>query len=601
MPTDAPSIAAGGIGTDGLLAIGCVAVTLIALIRGRMGSDLAMAGGIGLLVLTKVLAPEEAFAGLASPSILTIALLLVVSQGVIETGLIQWISPTLFGRTSSPALARLRLMAPVAVFSAFINNTPLVAMCIPVVQDFSRRSKVAPGKLFIPLTYAATLGGVCTLIGTSTNLVVNEMWVGSGHPSFSLFDLAPIGIPVALVGIIYTVIAGRWLLPESGRGALAKVDPRAYSAEMRVTGAPIAGNTVEGAALRGLEGLYLSEIQRGEEIIALVEPTTRLEQGDRLFFVGDVTSVVSLHKMRGLSAEREQLAKLSNERYKRFLVEVVVSDSNPLLGRTIRESRFRSVYDAVVIAVSRNGERLTNVKLGSVTLRAGDVLLLETQEAFVSAYQQSRDFLLVSKLEDSAPVRHERAPIALLILLGVIATAAFEPFGLTMFHAALVGAALMIATRCCTGPQARKALNARLIFVIAGSLALGTALAKTGVAKVCADHLISAGQGSPILTLAAIYLITALLTELLSNATAAALVFPIAMSAAQAQGLDPKYTAIVVMIAASASFATPIGYQTNLMVQAPGGYRFTDYMKIGAPLGILTGAVTMIVVWMRMP
>jgi di/tricarboxylate transporter len=586
---------------QGITAIVCVAITLAALIRGRIGADLAMAGGIGLLVLTGILRPEEAFAGLASSSILTIALLLIVSQGAIETGLIQWIGPAIFGRTTNVFVAQLRLMLPVAAISAFINNTPLVAMCIPVVQEFSRRSRIAPGKLFIPLTFAATLGGVCTLIGTSTNLVVNEMWVKAGNPSFSLFDLSAVGIPVALAGIAYVVIAGRWLLPASGGASHAGVDPRSYSVEMRAVGAPIAGSTVEEANLRGLEGLYLSEIQRGSDIIAPVEPTTRILEGDRLFFIGDVASVVSLQRMRGLAAAREQTSKLGSERYKRFLVEVVISDTNPLLGRTIRESRFRSVYDAVVIAVSRNGERLSNVKLGTVVLRAGDVLLLETQEAFVNAYTQSRDFLLVSKLEDSAPVRHERAPIAALILLAVIAVAAFEPFGFTMFHAAFAGAAAMIATRCCTGPQARKALNARLIFVIAGSLALGTALAKTGVAKAFADQLIAWSGGTPIGTLVAVYLVTFVLTELLSNATAAALVFPIAVAAAQAQGFDPKDAALVVMIGASASFATPIGYQTNLMVQGPGGYRFVDFVRIGLPLGILTGVVALTCIWLQMP
>ena len=196
------------------LAVLSVLVTLGVLVRGRVASDLAMAGGIVLLLLTGVLDPKEAFAGLASPSIITIAALLVVSQGVIETGLVHWIGPALFGRGRGVAVAQLRVMAPVAALSAFINNTPLVAMSIPVVEDLARRTRIAPGKLFIPLAFAGSLGGVCTLIGTSTNLVVNEMWVASGRESFHLFDLAPIGIPVAAVGILYLVVAGRWLLPD---------------------------------------------------------------------------------------------------------------------------------------------------------------------------------------------------------------------------------------------------------------------------------------------------------------------------------------------------------------------------------------------------
>ncbi len=582
-----------------IIALVCVGITLALLVRGRIANDIVMAGGIGLLVLTGSLTPKDAFSGLASPSIITIALLLVVSQGVIETGLIQWVGPALFGRARSVAIAQTRLMIPVAAISAFINNTPLVAMCIPVVQDFSKRTKIAPGKLFIPLAYAATLGGVCSLIGTSTNLVVNEMWTKSGRESFALFDIAPIGIPVAIVGIAYLLVAGRWLLPESGRVELSTSDPRSYTVEMLVAGAPIAGKSVEGANLRGLEGLYLAEIARGDEIISPVEPTTMLAAGDRLFFVGDVASVVQLQKLRGLAPATDQVAKLGHDRFRRFLVEAVVSDSSPLLGKTLRESRFRNVYGAVVIAISRNGARIENTKLGTVVLKEGDVLLLETKEAFVNAYGASRDFLLVRRIEDSEPVRHERAPIAGLILLGVILTATFQPFGFEMFHAALAGAGLMIATRCCTGAQARRALNVRLIFVIAGSIALGTALEKSGVAGFFAEKLVAISAGNMLATIAALYFATFILTELLSNATAAALVFPIALNAATAEnsGFDPTFAAIIVMIGASASFATPIGYQTNLMVQGPGGYRFSDYMKIGIPLGLITGTVAVTAIW----
>lgn len=582
-----------------ILALSCVAATLFLLVRGRIASDLVMAGGIGLLVLTGSLSPKDAFAGLASPSIITIALLLVVSQGVIETGLIQWIGPALFGRAKSPLVAQVRLMLPVAAISAFINNTPLVAMCIPVVQDFAKRTKIAPGKLFIPLTYAATLGGVCSLIGTSTNLVVNEMWTRSGQETFHLFDIAPVGVPVAIVGIAYIIIAGRWLLPETGKVELASTDPRSYTVEMVVAGAPIAGKSVEAANLRGLEGLYLAEVARGDEIIAPVEPTTLLQANDRLFFVGDVAAVVQLQKLRGLAPATNQVEKLGRDRFRRFLVEAVVSDASPLLGKTLRESRFRNVYGAVVIAISRNGARIENVKLGTVTLKEGDVLLLETKEAFMNAYGSSREFLLVRRIEDSEPVRHERAPIAGMILLGVILTATIQPFGFEMFHAALLGAGLMIATRCCTGAQARRALNVRMIFVIAGSIALGLALEKSGTAAYFAGQLVAWSQGNILATIACLYFATFVLTELLSNATAAALVFPIAMQAATAEsgGFDPKYAAIIVMIGASASFATPIGYQTNLMVQGPGGYRFSDYMKIGIPLGFLTGVVAVAAIW----
>ena len=575
---------------EALLAIACVLGTLVLIARGRVPTDLAMAAGVAGLVLTGVLEPAEAFAGLASPSILTIALLLVVSQGVIGTGLVQWLAPILFGRARTTTVAQARLMLPAAALSGFINNTPLVAMAIPVVEDFSRRTRVAPGKLFLPLAYAASLGGLCTLIGTSTNLVVNELWVSSGHEPFGLFDLLPYGGPVALVGIAFILVTSRWLLPTGGRTELSSANPRTYTVEMRVTGAPIAGSSVEAASLRGLEGLYLSSIARGDETIAPVEPSTLLLEGDRLFFIGDVRSVVSLQRMRGLGSADGQAAKLCRDATRRFLVEAVVSDTSPLLGRTIREARFRNAYGAVVIAVSRNGARIENVKVGSIRVREGDVLLLETGEAFMEAHAGSRDFLLVRRIEDSAPVRFDRAPIAAAILAGVILVATLRPFGFGMFHAALAGAALMLATRCSTGVEARRALNARLVFVIAGALALGTALAKTGVAAALADWMTRLSGGSPLATLVALYATTYILTKLLTNATAAALVFPVAIAAAETAGLDARQAALVVMIGASASFATPIGYQTNLMVQAPGGYRFGDYLRIGVPLAVVVGA-----------
>jgi di/tricarboxylate transporter len=588
-------------GPDGLLAIACVLGTLTLVARGRVPTDLAMAAGVAALVLTGVLEPAEAFRGLSSPSILTIALLLVVSQGVIGTGLVQWLAPILFGSARTTAAAQARLMLPSAAISGFINNTPLVAMAIPVVEEFSRRTRIPPGKLFLPLAYAASLGGLCTLIGTSTNLVVDELWTSGGHEPFRLFDLLPYGGPAALAGIGFILVASPWLLPARGREALASSDPRTYAVEMLVTGAPVAGSTVEGASLRGLEGLFLSSLVRGDETIAPVEPSTRLLEGDRLFFVGDVRSVVSLQRMRGLGSPDGQAAKLGRDVTRRFLVEAVVSDTSPLLGRTIRESRFRNAYGAVVIAVSRNGARIENVKVGSIRVREGDVLLLETGEAFMEAHAGSRDFLLVRRIEDSSPVRFARAPVAAAILAGVVLVATLRPFGFGMFHASLAGAALMVATRCCTGVEARKALNARLLFVIAGALALGAALAKTGVAEALAAGMVRLSDGRPLATLAVLYATTFVLTELLTNATAAALVFPVAMSAAPAAGLDPRQAALVVMIGASASFATPIGYQTNLMVQQPGGYRFADYLRLGLPLAFVVGVVSVACIHLLAP
>lgn len=593
MPVE--SVAA--LGWQAWLTLGVIAGVLALLISNRVGADVAIVGGVTVLLLAGVLGTKQAFAGMANEGMLTVAVMYVVVAGLQETGAVAWLGQAFLGRPASVIGAQLRLLVPIAALSAFMNNTPLVAMFIPVVSDWAKQIRVSASKLMIPLSYAAIFGGTTTLIGTSTNLVVNGLWIESGHPALGLFEIAKIGVPCAIAGIAYVVLAGRWLLPDRKPVMGPLDDPRSYTVEMLVDAAgPLPGKTIEAAGLRHLPGLFLAEIDRRDQLLPAVSPQTVLAAGDRLVFVGVVDSVVDLRRIRGLEPATNQVFKLDAPRSERVLVEAVVSDTCQVLGKTIRDGRFRNVYNAVVVAVARNGERIQNQKIGDIVLRTGDTLLLEAPASFAEQQRNSRDFFLVSKVENSSPVRHERAALALAILLGMVLAVTFA--GASMLLAAMVAAGLMVTTRCCTGAAARRSVDWQVLIVIAASFALGTALETTGAAQAIANRLVRLAGGSPWLTLAAIYGVAMLFTELITNNAAAVLVFPIAQAAAKALGVELMPFAIAIMMAASASFSTPIGYQTNLMVMGPGGYRFTDYFRVGIPLNLLMWALaTALVPW----
>jgi di/tricarboxylate transporter len=348
---------------------------------------------------------------------------------------------------------------------------------------------------------------------------------------------------------------------------------------------------VEAAGLRNLPGGFLAEIERADTILPAVSPTEQLQAGDRLLFVGAVDSMADLMRVRGLVPVPDQLDKLSIPRPERCLVEVVVSESCPVVRRTIRGGRFRTLYDAVVIAVARDAQRLPG-KVGDITLRQGDTLLLEARPSFVEQHRNSRDFLLVSEVRGHAVPRHERAWVAGLVLLGMVVLATTGR--LSMLEAALVAGGLMIVTRCTTGSDARASIDWSVLVVIGAALGLGQAMESSGAATAIAGWWLGLAGNSPWLALAAIYVLTVGFTEVITNNAAAVLVFPVAQATAAGLGVSLWPFVAVLMIAASASFATPIGYQTNLMVYGPGGYRFSDYLRIGLPLNLLVGAVAVL-------
>ncbi len=580
---------------DAWIALAVVAMVIGLLVFTRFAADVVLVAGVTLLLITGVISPQEALAGLSNEGMVTVAVLYVIAAGLRETGAVAWLVQWVLGRPRNLLHAQLRLMAPVAAVSGFLNNTPVVAMFLPAVIDWARQNRLPVSKLLIPLSYAAILGGTCTLIGTSTNLVVNGLLLSRTNlPGLGMFDITWVGLPSALIGIAYIVLLGRWLLPDRRPVMDPQDDPRRYTVEMLVQPAsPLVGKSVEEAGLRHLPGMYLVEIERDGDVFPAIAPHHRLKANDRLVFAGILDSVVDLQRFRGLVPATDQVFKLGLPRPERSLVEAVVSDSGPLVGKSIREGRFRNIYNAAVIAVARNGERLQK-KIGDIVLRPGDTLLLEADPSFVERQRNSRDFYLVSRLENAHPLRHDRALAALVILAGMVV--AVSASWVSMLQGALVAAGLMLATRCISGGAARAAVDWQVLIAIAASFGLGFALEKTGAAQFIAENLIALAQGGPWGTLAVVYLVTMLFTELITNNAAAVLMFPIALSTSESLGVSFMPFAIAIMMAASASFSTPIGYQCNLMVYGPGGYRFTDYFRVGIPLNLLMAAVTLAIV-----
>ncbi|MGD2056803.1 MAG: SLC13 family permease [Gammaproteobacteria bacterium] len=581
-------------GWEAVITLGVVAVCIVLLAWNRYSPDLILMAGLTLLLLAGVLTPQAALAGLANEGMVTVGVLYLVVSGLRETGGIAWISQTVLGRPRSLTGAQLRMMLPVATLSAFLNNTPVVALFIPAVQDWAKRHRLSISRLMIPLSYASIIGGTCTLIGTSTNLVINGLIITeTGTAGLGMFEIAWVGLPAAVAVLLVIVLLAR-LLPQRRSVMEQLADAREYTLEMLVVpGSTLAGKSIEEAGLRQLPGMYLVEIDREGRVLAAVSPRECLQHNDRLVFTGVIGSVPDLYQIKGLEPATDQVFKLESPRHERCLVEAVISNNFPLLGKSIRRGRFRNHYNAVVIAVTRNGGRIRK-KVGDIRLRPGDTLLLETHQTFLEQYRNSRDFLLVGRVDDFSMPRHERGWIAFSIVGLMVLCVAFGL--LSMLKAAMLAAGLMIVTRCTTGPIARRAIDWQVLVVIAASFGIGSALQSSGAASAIAGTLIGGTGGSPLLTLSLIYLITALFSAVITNNAAAVLMFPIALASADRLEANVVAFAITIMVAASASFATPIGYQTNLMVYGPGGYRFTDYLWIGLPLTLLVGLITVLIV-----
>ena len=584
-------------GLEAIITIIVVLLMLLALVFELYAPDVIIFSALGFLILFGIVTPREALVGFSNEGMLTVAILFVVAYAAQSSGILEVLANRVMGRSGGGRRSLLRLMLPVWSLSAFLNNTPIVSMFTPTIRDWAQRHNLAPSKFLIPLSYASIFGGTCTLIGTSTNLVVHGMLQEQLGFGFSMFELAWVGIPCAFGGMIFILAFGDKLLPDR-RDLSADFGEkgREYVLEMKLSKeSTLIGKSVEEAGLRNLDHVFLVQILRNGNVVAPVRPTDRLEEGDRLFFAGQVEGIVQVGRFSGLTPCHEwKFCSAVQKSGKGRVVEAVVSRSSPMLDKTLKEGNFRSRYDAAVLAVHRHGEKM-NTSLGQLKLRPGDTLLLLTGEDFTKRWSTSRDFYMVSRSTVVPEINRRKTYITLVTLLGMILLAASG--GMDIFAAAVLASVILMITRTVTAVEARRSLEINVLVVIACAFGISKALDKTGVASEVAKLLITAAHGlGPVGLLAAIYLVTSLMTELITNNAAAALVFPIAMASAAQSGLNPMPFAVAIAIAASASFATPIGYQTNLMVYGPGGYRFTDFFKIGIPMNLMFMVVAITVI-----
>lgn len=554
-----------------------------------------------LLVLGKIITIDEAFHGFSNKGMLTVGFLFVVSAGLQSSGLFDKFVSKIFGKNNKRiSFKYFRMMFPVASFSAFLNNTPVVAALIPVVKNWCKRMNFSPSKFLIPLSYAAIFGGTCTLIGTSTNLVVHGMLLDHGLDGFSFFELTKIGLPIAILGILFVSLIGHKILPsrkdpivELGEGT------REFVVEMRVSSDfSMINKTVEEAGLRHLQGLFLFQINRDNNIIAPVNHEEKIFIGDRLFFTGLPETIFELQKTPGLEVVKDLEFDIKNlDSDKLSTYEAVISNNSPLIGQTVRDSNFRAKYDAVILAIHRAGSRV-NKKVGDIIFKSGDTLFILAKKGFDKKWYHSKNFSLVSSSLEiySKPKWKGNLAITLLVVMVILAALNIVPI---IFASACV-AVLMIVIGIINPESAIRSVDWGVLLIIASSFAIGKALENSGLASIIANAMIKTLYFlGPIGIIAGIFFITSLYTEIITNNAAAAIMFPIVLATANILDFDPRPLVITLAIAASASFATPIGYQTNLMVYGPGGYKFTDFLKTGVVMNIFVGlSVTFLVYFM---
>lgn len=562
--------------------------------------DLLVFFTLFMFMLLGLVTTQEALVGFSNPGMLTIALLFVIAAVIERSGLVERFISWFLQNATTARGALVRLLFPISFFSAFLNNTPIVATLTPIIKKWASEKDMAPSKFLIPLSYASILGGTITLIGTSTTLVVHGLLLENGEGGFSFFQLAIVGVPITIVGVIYLSVFAPRILPDH-KSLIEKFskNTKDYLSEMVVTSSfPFIDETIEEASLRNLKGLYLIEILRGEEVLSPVTPDMKIQQGDRLIFTGMISTIAELQHRKGLELDTGtdlSLDQLSDE--DTSLQEIVVSHQSSLLGRTIKESRFRDRYDAAVMAVHRNDERVQG-KIGEIRPKAGDVLLLITGEKFEEKTRDVQDFYITSPIDRGEFYTNEKQGwLSLLLLAGMITLVTFQV--IDIFKAMVITVGVLLLFRFITPNQAKISVQFQVLLLIASALGIGNVISITGTGEFLATQMV--GALKPFGTLAllfAIYLMTNVLTELITNNAAAVIMFPIAYEMALNTSMNPVIIAILVAVAASASFMSPIGYQTNLIVYGPGGYKFTDYAKVGFPLTMIVMGMTVSIIYL---
>lgn len=578
-------------------------VTLYLLITEKIPVDLIAIGIMVALMISRVLTPLEAVAGFAHPAVITVGSMFLISKGMIRTGVVGFIGEKVIKYARGKVtLALFMVLMTVAVASAFINNTPVVVLFIPVIMRMCCQFDLSPSKFLIPVSYASILAGTCTLIGTSTNIIVSDLSANYGYGAFNMFELSILGVPIAVIGIAVLMVAAPRFMPSLLNPAceLENSEHRRYLAELSIPrGSKLIGEDPGKVFAGQYPDLEILELIRYSHIFHPARDDVKIAADDLLLLKGSPNDLIEiLHDDDVELPLSEKDLSFGPGKKDTFVVELIIPPQSTLLGQRLMGTELMRDPNIHIIAIKRSGLHYTEKQIRDVKLRVGDIILVWCHGDKLERMRDEVDFIIIEDVHHEI-VQKRKAWKAILIFTGLILAASL---GLAdIMVCALTAVFLMIVTGCLQMRDAYRALQANVLLLIAGTVALGTAMAKTGTSQLYAEVYLGLFSGySPAVVLGGFILLTSISTQILSNNATAVLLFPIAVSTALGLGVDPKPFIMAVCFGASACFATPIGYQTNLLVYGPGGYRFSDYLKLGIPLNLLVlvlGFFLIPVVW----
>ncbi len=588
-----------GLGLDAWLTILLLLAMFGLMMFSKIPAEFVFLGGMGFLCVTGILDTEQALSGFSASSVVVIGVLFVVIAGLVHSGVVHWMVKRVLGTPSSYSTAIVRMMVPVAVFSSFLNNTTVVALFMKVVKEWAKKLDIRPSKLLIPLSYAASLGGICTLIGTPPNLIISGMLASEKGTELNIFSTTIPGLFCLAVGIVFILLTKR-LLPDRKSSGENFEDTQVYTAELLVPSASeLIGKTIADAGLMNVRGGRLLEIVRFDhEVVSPVSPDEYIMGGDRLVYSGQVDTIKELRTSHGLTVATKPVFSVDKDEKNRQFCTASVRRGSVLIGTSMEECDFEETHSAVLVAVVREGERIDQ-NPRSVKLQYADVLLFECQRMQLKNFSSSAEKDLRFLNFEEAPATGRRTLLAGAIMLAMVLLSTFGV--MSLLQSCFLAAAAMLVTRCCTTRQAWESINWPIVMVFAGSVCLGTAIEETGIATAIADGILSACGTNALVALFCICFVATFITEFISNTACAAMFFPIAYQTAVSLDVNPVTFCIALMIAVSSSFATPIGSPTNMLVYGEGGYRFTDFMRIGLLMNIVILVANIFIVTLLFP
>lgn len=577
-----------------------IVLMLLGLLFEVMRADFLIFLTLVVFLLSGVISNTEALSGFANEGMLTILLLFIVAGAIQKHGIIELVVYRLLGKGKNIKASMLKVLLPLGLSSGFLNNTPIVVALTPILKNWAIDNNYSPSKFLMPLSYMTILGGTITMIGTSTNLVVHGLLLSAGLEGFSFFTLSVVGIPITIVGLIFLLTIGYRLLPEHlGAKQQISQETKEFLAEAVIEDEfELAGNTVTELGKEVFDGIYIIEILRNNKRVFPINGMTVVEEGDHIIFSGSLNTIAKIQKEKGVSVKTGTeltLEDLKND--DNVLVETVVSHNSSLLNRTIKQVNFKNRYNAGVIAIHRNNQRIKS-RVGDIVLKTGDTLLLIADQTFIDRNKHSSDFYVITPVQPPEKLKQDMTKgwiglVALLLMILVVTMG-----WLSMLEAMLVLVVLLVGFRFINPTEITSFIQFDVILLIASAFGVGAAMTESGLAQYVASGLTYLSTPFGVLgVIFIIYFVTNTFTEVITNSAASVLMFPIALEMANAINVDYMGLVVTIAIAASASFMTPIGYQTNLIVYGPGGYKFSDYLKVGTPLSLIVMVVACFIIY----